>query len=196
MIAIVDTGGANLSSIVNALTRLESHAEITIDVGKIKNASHVIFPGVGSAADSMAKLEKKELVPVLRELKQPVLGICLGMQLLFSYSEEGKTDCLGILPGRVTKILNAPPRPVPHMGWNTVVTQSNPGPLFATLPEESYFYFIHSYAAPSGDWVTATCEYGTVIPAAVQKDNFFGVQFHPEKSARAGAQLLKNFLAL
>lgn len=194
MIAIVDTGGANIASVVNALRRLERPAELTSDPEKIRKASHVILPGVGAARDAMNRVEAGELVECLRGLKQPTLGICLGMQLLFESSEEGDAKCLGILPGRVRKIETEAALPVPHMGWNSV--EATACPLYAGLPPSSYFYFVHSFVAPEGEWVTGRFAYGKDFTASVGQGNFFGVQFHPERSSLAGHQLLRNFLCL
>jgi len=194
MIAVVDTGGANIASIVNALERLERKGMLTGDPEVIRTASHVILPGVGAADDAMKRVQASELTQCLKELKQPTLGICLGMQLLFEKSEEGDVDCLGILPGRVGRLTPNQTLPVPHMGWNLVETKS--GPLYAGLPIESYFYFVHSFVAPEGSWVSGRFEYGGKFTASVEKGNFFGVQFHPERSSFAGHQLLRNFLCL
>ncbi len=201
MIAIVDTGGANLTSVVNALARLgiaESIEELlTSDVARIERASHVILPGVGAAGDAMARLEKSNLIGCLRTLKQPVLGICLGMQLLFERSDEGDVACLGRLPGVVRRIAAAPGLVVPHMGWNQLHQGGRlDNPLLTGVAEDSFYYFIHSYIAPMGPHVLATSEHGGRFPAIVRKDNVFGVQFHPERSSVAGAALLRNFLKL
>lgn len=190
MIAIVDTGGANLASVVNALNRLQQKAELTQDPDLLKRASHVILPGVGAGRDAMERVRKADLIEAVRELKQPVLGICLGMQLLFDSSEEGNVDCLGIIPGRVRKLAQLV---VPHMGWNQV---EGTGPLYKGLAENSYFYFVHSFVVPEGPWVTGRFDYGGKFTASIEKDNFFGVQFHPERSAGAGHELLRNFLCL
>ncbi|MBI3554993.1 MAG: imidazole glycerol phosphate synthase subunit HisH [Deltaproteobacteria bacterium] len=201
MIAIVDTGGANLTSVVNALGRLGVAGSIdellTSDPLKIKSASHVFLPGVGAAGDAMARLEKSKLGDCLRGLKQPVLGICLGMQILFDRSDEGAVDCLKIMPGRVSRIQAVPGLSVPHMGWNRIrIEKQAKCPLLEGIPDESFFYFIHSFVAPPGKHVVATSRHGGRFPAVVQKDNVFGVQFHPERSSEAGAALLRNFLEL
>jgi imidazole glycerol-phosphate synthase subunit HisH len=193
MIAIVDTGGANLASLLNALERLEREAKVTSDPEVILKASHVFLPGVGAAGDSMERLRRTELVSLLKELKQPTMGICLGMQLLFEKSDEGPAECLGILPGTVSRLPNRRGFSVPHMGWNQV---EGGGRLLRDLSEESYFYFVHSYVVPDGDWVQARFDHGGNFPAIVEKDNYFGAQFHPEKSAKAGAALLRNFIEL
>lgn len=192
MIAVVDTGGANIASIVNAFARLEKESKLTKDPTEIANASHVILPGVGAAADAMKRIDAAELAPLIKSLKQPVLGICLGMQLMFERSTEGGVDCLGLLPGTVSRLETT--LPVPHMGWNEVTAME--GPLFQGIEKRSQFYFVHSYAAPTGSWTRGTCDYGGAFSAAIQKDNFFGVQFHPERSSVAGHHLLRNFLCL
>lgn len=194
MIAIIDSGGANLASVVDAFERLGASAELTDDPERVRAGDKVVLPGVGAAADAMERLRRGGLDRCLKELTQPVLGICLGMQLLFQSSEEGPTDCLGLIPGRVARLS---PRglPVPHMGWNEVAC-ARPTPLFTGIASGAFFYFVHSYRAESGPWTTATCDYGETVPAAVAHGNFFGVQFHPERSSQAGARLLRNFLAL
>lgn len=194
MIAVVDTGGANIASVMNALRRLERAATLTRDPETIHRASHVILPGVGAALDAMNRIRERGLLDCLTSLTQPTLGICLGMQLLFEGSTEGPTRCLGILPGLVTRLSPPGNLPVPHMGWNALEPVS--GPLFRGLEEKHYYYFVHSFAAPSGHWVTANFEYGGHFPAAVAQDNYFGVQFHPERSSTAGQTVLRNFLCL
>ena len=194
-LVIVGSGGANIASLQAALDRLDCKATLTTDVDTIRAASHVILPGVGAAADAMARLRELSLDTVLRDLSQPVLGICLGMQLLAEASEEDGAACLGLTGDRAKLIRSAPDRPVPHMGWNTVAaTQASP--LFAGIPDGSHFYFVHSYALPVSDSTIAQCEYGEPFAAAIQRGNYFGTQFHPERSAKAGSRLLANFLAL
>lgn len=196
MIVIVDTGGANLSSVINALDRLNVKASVTTDPELILKASKVLFPGVGAARASMDRILKAELDGVMRELKQPTLGICLGMQLLFESSTEWDTACLGIIPGQVKEIPKADKLSLPHMGWNQLVFDQEDSPLLKQLDPGSYFYFVHSYEAPSSSYTVAHVNYGSQIPAIVAKDNYFGVQFHPEKSAENGQKILRNFLAL
>ncbi|MEO0345399.1 MAG: imidazole glycerol phosphate synthase subunit HisH [Pseudomonadota bacterium] len=194
-LVIVGSGGANIASLQAALDRLDCSATLSTDADTIRAASHVILPGVGAAADAMDRLRELSLDTVLRNLRQPVLGICLGMQLLAEASEEDGAACLGMTGDRAKLIRSAPDRPVPHMGWNTVAsTQSSP--LFAGIPDGSHFYFVHSYALPVSDSTIARCEYGEPFAAAIQQGNYFGTQFHPERSAKAGARLLANFLAL
>lgn len=153
MIAVVDTGGANIASIVNAFARLERDCKLTRDPEDIRRASHVILPGVGAAGIAMKQIEEAGLAPLVTSLKQPVLGICLGMQLLFRHSTEGSVDCLGLLDADVTKL--ATELPIPHMGWNELSNMD--GPLFQGIPKTSQFYFVHSYSAPVGVWTRATC---------------------------------------
>ncbi|MGD9386821.1 MAG: imidazole glycerol phosphate synthase subunit HisH [Gammaproteobacteria bacterium] len=193
---IVDSGGANISSLRFALGRIGCNAPLTADPDLITGASHVFLPGVGAADDAMRRLEERGLAQLVRGLRQPVLGICLGMQLLFEYSaEDGGRECLGVVPGRVEKILAAPDRPVPHMGWN-LTSLSPDSRLFAGLPRAAHFYFVHSYAAPVGPDTIAVADYGGEFTAAVAHGNFHGTQFHPERSGPAGARVLQNFLAL
>jgi glutamine amidotransferase len=197
VIAIVETGGANLASVVNAVHRLGREVELTSDPGRLRAASHVILPGVGAAGDAMARLAERGLPDVLRGLTQPVLGICLGMQLLFERSTEGDVPCLGILPGVVDAIAADPAHgvTVPHMGWNDVRPVGEPSPLLAGLTPGTYFYFVHSYRAPAGPFVRAITEHGGPVTAVVAQGNFHGVQFHPERSGAAGAALLERFFA-
>ncbi len=194
-VAIIDSGGANIASLRFALQRLGCAAELTRDPGAIRDASHVLLPGVGAADDAMARLRGAGLDRVIPGLTQPVLGICLGMQLLFERSEEGPADCLGVIADRVVPLEPAPERPIPHMGWNRV--SAEPGcMLFDGVDAGTHFYFVHSFAAGDGDYTVATTTYGTTISAAVGKDNFFGTQFHPERSGPAGSRVLANFLRM
>ncbi len=194
MIAVVDSGGANLASVVAAFDRLGAKTELTGDPERVRRGSRVVLPGVGAAGSAMAVLRRRGLDDCLKELTQPVLGICLGMQLLFRSSEEGPTPCLGLIAGDVARLAPAG-LSVPHMGWNEVAFQGSSA-LFKGLADGAFFYFVHSFAAAPGPWVRATCGYGGEVTAAVAQDNFFGVQFHPERSAKAGARVLENFLAL
>ncbi|MFU8895701.1 MAG: imidazole glycerol phosphate synthase subunit HisH [Gammaproteobacteria bacterium] len=193
---ILDSGGANISSLRFALGRLGCAAPLTADPGVIRNASHVFLPGVGAADQAMAGLEQSGLADLVRRLTQPVLGICLGMQLLFERSaEDGGRSCLGVIPGQVQRIEGGPDRPVPHMGWN--LTSLAPDcPLFAGLSAAEHFYYVHSYAAPTGPDTVAVADYGGEFTAVVARGNFHGAQFHPERSGPAGARVLANFLAL
>lgn len=195
MLALVDSGGANLASVRFALERLGVRAELTADPGVIRSAERVILPGVGSAPEGMRKLRARGLVEVIRGLTQPVIGFCLGEQLLFDSSEEGDTPSLGLIPGRVARLPESPGITVPHMGWNTLEVRRDT-PLLAGIPRDARFYFVHSYAGPVNDFTVATATHGAPFAAIVQRGNFHGVQFHPERSGPAGAQLLKNFLEM
>lgn len=196
MIAVVDSGVANLTSVVAALHRLSAEAVVTSDPDQIARADRVILPGVGAAAAAMARLNARGLDACLPALTQPVLGICLGMQLLFTRSEEnGGTAGLGVLEGTVRSLATTPDRIVPHMGWNTLKI-AIPHPLLRGVDDESHVYFVHSYAAEVGTETLATCDYGHAFSAVVGRGNFFGCQFHPERSSAVGAQILKNFLSL
>ena len=192
---IIDSGGANLASLQFALERLGAQAVVSSDARAIAAAGRVILPGVGSAADAMQRLRRSGLAQLLPTLRQPVLGICLGMQLLFERSAEGATECLGLLPGTVRRLEPTRGRPVPHMGWNQV-THPRQDPLLAGIEPGEYFYFVHSYAAPASPVTIAAADYGEPVPAVVRRGNFWGTQFHPERSASAGARLLGNFLGL
>lgn len=194
-LAIIDSGGANISSVKHALRRLGAEPVFTADAATIKAAERVILPGVGAAGAAMTRLRELDLVDCIRGLKQPVLGICLGMQLLFEQSQEDQVDCLGVIPGRLEKLQAEDGLRVPHMGWNTT-TVVREDPLLNGLPANPWFYFVHSYFAPTGDSTLATCTHGTTFAAIVRKENFYGAQFHPERSTRHGARLLANFLDL
>jgi glutamine amidotransferase len=195
-LAIIDSGGANIASLRYALERLGIESTLTTEPTVLNAASHVILPGVGAAADCMARLQNAGLVDTIRALRQPLLGICVGMQLLFESSEEGDVTCLGLLPGRVRRFADHDDLPVPHMGWNQLEVQRE-SPLLQGLAAGDYLYFVHSYAAPVVDRLTvATASYGDPFSAIVQRDNVYGAQFHPERSARAGATLLRNFVQL
>lgn len=194
-LVIIDSGGANIASLRFAVERMGVDAELTTDRGRIRNATHVILPGVGAAADCMSRLESAGLVDTIAELQQPFLGICVGMQLLFESSEEGDVNCLGLLPGRVRRFPDREGLPVPHMGWNNLEI-THPTPLLRDFSANDYVYFVHSYAAPVSENTLAVTNYGEEFSAVVQRGNVFGAQFHPERSARAGARLIQNFLQL
>jgi len=194
-IVIVASGGANIASLQFALQRLEVDSAVSADAAEIRAASHVILPGVGAAADAMSRLRQSRLDAVIPTLEQPVLGICLGMQLLYEASQEDDARCLGIIPGRAARLAQAPDRPVPHMGWNTLEIR-RPCPLLAGLADGDYAYFVHSYALNVSAATVASTAYGAPFSACVQWRNFYGAQFHPERSAAVGARLLKNFLAI
>jgi imidazole glycerol-phosphate synthase subunit HisH len=190
---IVDTGGANLASLQFALERLGVESRVTADADAIQSAPRVFLPGVGCAGDAMKRLHATGLADVLPSLRQPVLGICLGMQLFFEASEEGATRCLGIIPGTVRRLVAAAGRRVPHMGWNRVRSLSDDA-LTTGLEASDYLYFVHGYAAPVQLETIAAVSYGADLSAVVRSRNFWGVQFHPERSGRAGARILRNFL--
>lgn len=194
-VVLVDAGGTNIGSVRYALQRLGVEAALTADAEVIRTANKVIVPGVGAAGPGMARLRELGLVDLLRSLTQPVLGVCLGMQLLCSHSEEGDTECLGLIPAQVKHFAAMPGLRVPHMGWNQL-RASQPHPLLSGLGEEDQAYFVHSYAVPVGDYTLATTDYGDPFSAAIARDNFHGMQFHPERSAAVGSKLLQNFLDL
>lgn len=194
VVVLVDAGGANLGSVQAALRRLGVEAPVTADWDTIAAASHVILPGVGAAPAAMQRLHGHGLVARLRTLTQPVLGVCVGVQLLFESSDEGSVDCLGVLPGRVQKLVASPGLRIPHMGWNRIRVLQ-PHPLVAGL-DGAFAYFVHSYAAPVAAHTLADCTHGNAFSAIVARGNFMGAQFHPERSSLAGARLLQNFLAM
>lgn len=192
---IIQYNAGNIQSVLYALERLGVAALVTDDPIKIKAADRVIFPGVGEASTAMQYLKERQLDILIQNLKQPVLGICLGMQLMCTYSEENNTNCLGIFNEQVKQF-----RPennsikVPHMGWNTIKHLQTP--LFKGVEENSYAYFVHGYYASIGEHTIAQTNYILDYSSALHKDNFYGVQFHPEKSAKAGEQIIQNFLSL
>ncbi|HEN47623.1 MAG TPA: imidazole glycerol phosphate synthase subunit HisH [Mizugakiibacter sp.] len=195
-VVLVDAGGSNIGSLCYALERLGAPVRMSDDPESIRAASHVILPGVGAAGPGMARLRAKGLDGVLRSLTQPVLGVCLGMQLLFERSEEGDVKCLGQLPGTVRQLHGGNGVRIPHMGWNRLQLEGA-NPLLKGLDESpSFVYFVHSYAAPVTVNTLAYCEHGVPLSAVVRKGNFYGMQFHPERSAALGARLLGNFLSL
>ena len=194
-VAIVDCSGANIASLSNALDRLGAISELTSDARRIRNASHVILPGVGVAADAMQRLANSRLLNVIAKLTQPVLGICLGMQLLAEASEEEQTQCLGIVPTVAKRLVVRPQAPVPNTGW-CQVHQTSQHELFTGIDDASYFYFVHSFALGTGDFTLATAEHAESFTAVLARNNFFATQFHPERSAVAGARLLHNFLKI
>lgn len=193
-VALIDNGGANVASVVHALERLGVNAERTASPERIATADRVILPGVGAAADAMIRLQSSGLDRLIPTLRQPVLGICLGMQLLFGASDEGDVDCLGLMPGRAARF-PAGGLPVPHMGWNELHIRRT-HPLIEGLVDGDYAYFVHSYALPVGKDTLVTTSYGQEFTAIAASGNFHGAQFHPERSARVGAMLLANFLRL
>lgn len=195
-IAIVKYNAGNIQSVLYALERIGMEALVTDDPEKLHAADKVIFPGVGEASTAMKYLKERKLDEVLVSLRQPVLGICLGMQLMCAYSEENDTPCLGIFNEQVKLFKPAPgtPAKVPQIGWNNIYDLKTG--LFQSLPDNSYCYFVHGYYAALGAHTIATADYVQPYSAGLHRDNFYGVQFHPEKSAAAGEQILKNFLSL
>ncbi|RRZ94537.1 imidazole glycerol phosphate synthase subunit HisH [Erwinia sp. 198] len=194
-VVILDTGCANLSSVKWAIQRLGYEPVVSREADVVLQADKLLLPGVGTAQAAMDQLRERELIELIKACTQPVLGICLGMQLLGSHSEESNgVTTLGIIDQAVEQ-MNDCGLPLPHMGWNQITAQAG-NHLFRDIPDGAYFYFVHSYAMPVNACTIAQCNYGEPFTAAVQKDNFFGVQFHPERSGAAGAQLLKNFLEM
>ena len=191
-LAVVNSGGANISSVLHALRRLGTEPIFTADAGVIRAADRVILPGVGAAGSAMDTLRSYGLTAVIPKLTQPVLGICLGMQLLFESSAEDETKLLGLIPARLELLPGGQGLRVPHMGWNAI-SNTRPDALTSRL-DGKWFYFVHSYAAPVGDWTLSTSRHGQTFSAIVRRDNFYGAQFHPERSAKAGAELLRGFL--
>ena len=192
-VAIIDSGGANIASLLFALERQGCSASLTTAPDVIRAADKVILPGVGAAAAAMQRLRDHRLVDLVRGLRQPVLGICLGMQLLADASEEEDVDCLGIIPGIARRLPVAAGFPVPNMGW-CPVSKTADAPLLAGIPDGSHFYFVHSYALPVAEFTLATARHAEAFSAVIRRDNFLAAQFPPERSSAAGARLLKNFL--
>jgi len=193
-VVLVDAGGANIGSVNYALERLGVRARLSAQASVIASADRVILPGVGAAPVGMRRLHELGLVEVVRNLSQPLLGICLGMQLLFESSDEGDVDCLGLLPGRVTRLQPRPGVRVPHMGWNRFDPLRD-DPLLAGLEADASAYFVHSYVAPVTADTIATCTHGVDFAAVVRRGHCQGAQFHPERSGAVGARLLENFLS-
>ncbi len=190
-IVIIKYNAGNIRSVLFALERLGYHAVVSDDPGLISKADKVIFPGVGEASSAMSYLHEHGLAQVIQSLKQPVLGICLGMQLLCNFSEENQTDCLNIINRPIRQFPQLGLK-IPQIGWNDIFGLK--GPLFNQVPEHSYVYFVHSFYAPLSEYTLASVEYMIPYSAALQNDNFFAVQFHPEKSGKVGEQILTNFL--
>jgi imidazole glycerol-phosphate synthase subunit HisH len=195
MIAIIDSGGANIASVQFALERLGAESVLTKDVKMIQSADKVLLPGVGAAPVAMQNLAEYELIECIRGLTQPVMGICLGMQLLFAVSPEGNTPLLGIFDADCETFNPTQGRSVPHMGWNRLSKQQD-HPLLAGVEEGAHVYFVHSYFAPVTAQTIAATNYGDDFTAIVAENNFMGCQFHPEKSGLVGAQILNNFLEM
>jgi glutamine amidotransferase len=193
-VVLLDSGGANLMSVQAAFARMGVVAPVSDDWNEIRASTHVVLPGVGEAAAAMARLRYNGLDRLIPRLTQPLLGICIGMQLLFERSEEGDTECLGLLPGAVQRLAPSPGVRVPHMGWNRLQVAS-PHPLVAGLNQQ-WVYFVHSYAAQVSPTILASCTHGDSFAAVVATGQVVGTQFHPERSGVAGARLLQNFLAL
>ena len=194
-VVLVDAGGANLGSVRYALQRLGVEPEVTTDARAIGTADRVVLPGVSTAAQVMGRLRELGLVETLRGLQAPLLGVCVGMQLLFERSEEGDVECLGLLPGVVRKLPAAPGIRVPHMGWNGLRAM-RPSPLLDGVADGASAYFVHSYAAPITPDTVAATDHGSLFASVVQRGRLCGAQFHPERSAAAGARILRNFIEM
>ncbi|AAM67666.1 imidazole glycerol phosphate synthase subunit HisH [Buchnera aphidicola] len=195
-IAILNTGCANLTSIQVAIKKLGYDSIVTSDPSIVLKSKKIFLPGVGTALAAMEQLHKKNLINTLKKLTQPILGICLGMQIFSQFSEECKgVKTIGIFDNCFTHLLKSSNLPLPHMGWNHIVF-NNLHPLFKNIDKKERFYFVHSYIIPLNKYTLAKTKYGVSFSSVMQKNNFFGVQFHPEKSGDAGAQLLKNFLEI
>jgi glutamine amidotransferase len=192
-VAIIDSGGANITSLLSAFERLGVAPELTADAAQIRGAERVVLPGVGAARDAMSRLHTANLVDVIRGLAQPVLGICLGMQLLCERSAEDDVECLGIIPGRAGKLPVSAAFPVPNMGW-CATRPTAPHPILGGIESGDHFYFVHSYAVPESEYTIATARHAEPFSAMLGKDNFVAAQFHPERSSKAGARILSNFL--
>ena len=194
-VVVIGSCGSNLASLGFALKRLGVDAPVTEDPDRVRRATHVILPGVGAAAAGMTRLAAAGLAEIVPTLTQPVLGICLGMQLLFAGSDEEDTKCLGVIDARVTKLPQSTDLPVPQMGWNQLEAVADTA-LLAGVEPGAFAYFIHSYAAPVGGFTRAVTRYGVPFSAVIERGSFFGTQFHPERSARVGAQVLANFVKM
>lgn len=194
MISIIDYGAGNVASVANALEKLGKEFIITNNESVICRSEKTIFPGVGEASSAIKQLHLLNLFSYIRMIKKPMLGICLGMQLMCEFSDEGNTSCLGIFPGR-NIMFNSKLCTVPHMGWNEV-KQTKKSKLFEGIKDNEFFYFAHSYYLPVNEFTTSTANHSVDVTASIEKDNFYGVQFHPEKSGEAGLHLFNNFIEL
>jgi glutamine amidotransferase len=194
-LAVVELGVGNTASMIFALERLGARPVLTADVAAIAEAERVILPGVGAAGFAMQRIEALGLAEVLKSFPRPLLGVCLGQQLLFESSEEGGGRLLGRIPGEVRRLTPAPDRPVPHMGWNRLRRERD-DPLLDGVADGAFVYFVHSFASPVGPWTLAAADYGGPFSAIVREKNAWGCQFHPERSSAAGARILRNFLDL
>ncbi len=192
-VALIDAGGANLGSVRYALERLGANVQLVRDADGLRDARRVILPGVGAAKPAMQRLHAQGLVEPLRRLQVPLMGICLGMQLLFEHSEEAGVETLGLIPGTVRKLVPATGIRVPHMGWNRLLPLK-PSVLLRDIPARASAYFVHSYAAPLNAHTVAACDHGGLFTAMVEQGRYFGAQFHPERSGDTGALMLRNFL--
>lgn len=194
MIAVIDYNMGNIRSLGNALDRLGAEWVLTSDPEVIRNASHVILPGVGNASEAMENLRALQLPEVIWKLRRPVLGICVGMQVMCRHSEEGDVECMGIFDAKVRRFQEFPDIKVPHMGWSKISNLESK--LFKDIPKDSYVYFVHSYYAPLCPDTIATARHPEMFSAALKYENFYGCQFHPEKSGDIGEKILANFLSL
>ena len=194
-VVLVETGVGNTASVLFALERLGARARLSSDAAEIAEAERVILPGVSAAAWAMRRLDELGLRQVLTDFPRPLIGVCLGHQLLFESSAEGEVDCLGLLPGRVDAIAPAPDRPVPHMGWNRLRIVRD-DPLLEGVEDGAHAYFVHAFAAPETADALAVTDYGAPLSAVVRRGNVMGCQFHPERSGAVGARVLANFLSL
>jgi glutamine amidotransferase len=193
-VVVIRYGGGNIQSVLFALQRIGITPIVSADAAVISKADKVIFPGVGEASGTMKEIKRSGLDGVIKELRQPFLGICLGLQLMCKHSEEGNTECLGIFNLKVKKFIPAENVKVPHVGWNSI--QKLNGPLFKGIPDDSYVYYVHSFYAEIGAETCGTTKYIKAFSAALSKDNFYAMQFHPEKSGVVGEAILKNFISL
>ncbi len=194
MIAIIDYGAGNILSVENALQRVGAEYFLTSDESEILSADRVILPGVGDASFAMQQLRDKRLDIVIKTIKTPLFGICVGMQLLCAYTEEGDSECLSIIPSRVNRLIGDSYNKVPSIGWSEICDLKSP--LFKGINQESFVYFVHSYGAEISDYTIATSTHSSPFSAAINRDNFYGCQFHPEKSGEVGEAIIKNFLTL